>query len=144
MRKAYDPALRVLRLTAAEAAAPSGRFTDVLKRGLPARAFDEVAKYTKLGRARLGAVTRISSRTIERRIARKDRFAVDESERLARVARMYALAESVLGGKDAAERWMASRNRALDGARPVEELVTDLGAREVEDLLGRIRDGIFA
>ncbi len=59
------------------------------------------------------------------------------------VARLYAFAEDVLGSRAAAETWMRTPNRALDGARPVDDQ-TEIAAREVEDLLGRIRHGIFA
>jgi uncharacterized protein (DUF2384 family) len=38
---------------------------------------------------------------------------------------------------------MKAQNRALDGARPLDELDTEIAAREVEDLLGRIRCGVF-
>lgn len=60
------------------------------------------------------------------------------------VARLYAFADDVLGSRNAAETWMRTPNRALDGARPVDELETEIAAREVEDALGRIRHGIFA
>lgn len=66
-----------------------------------------------------------------------------ESDRLARVARLYATAEDVLGAREVAQEWMETPNRALDGARPLDELETDISAREVEDLLGRIRYGVF-
>ncbi|MBC5800220.1 MAG: DUF2384 domain-containing protein [Candidatus Eremiobacteraeota bacterium] len=39
---------------------------------------------------------------------------------------------------------MRAPNWALDGARPVEMLNTEIAAREVEDAPGRIQDGIFA
>ncbi len=39
---------------------------------------------------------------------------------------------------------MRTPNRALDGARPVDQLETEIAAREVEDLLGRIQYGVFA
>ena len=42
-----------------------------------------------------------------------------------------------------AQRWMKAPNRALDGMRPLDELDTEIAAREVEDVLGRIRYGIF-
>jgi uncharacterized protein (DUF2384 family) len=38
---------------------------------------------------------------------------------------------------------MKTPNHALDGARPVDELDSEVAAREVEDLLGRIRQGVF-
>jgi putative toxin-antitoxin system antitoxin component (TIGR02293 family) len=66
-----------------------------------------------------------------------------KSDRLARIARLYALAEGVFGSRAEAQRWMETPNRALDGVRPLDELETDVAPREVEDLLGRVQYGIF-
>ena len=88
----------------------------------------------------LARAANIPLRTVQRREAsHARRFERDESDRLARVARLYAMAEDVLGSRDEAQRWMKSPNRALDGMWPLDELDTEIAAREVEDLLGRIR-----
>jgi putative toxin-antitoxin system antitoxin component (TIGR02293 family) len=68
----------------------------------------------------------------------------DESDRLQRVARIYALAEAVLGSRVTAERWMVTPNWSLDDMRPLDLLDTEVSAREVEDALGRIDEGAFA
>lgn len=47
------------------------------------------------------------------------------------------------GNHDAAILWLTSPVRALNGAQPIEFLQTELGAREVRDLIGRLEDGIF-
>ena len=40
---------------------------------------------------------------------------------------------------------MASQaNRALGGAVPIDQLDTDLGAKEVENILGRIAYGVYS
>jgi putative toxin-antitoxin system antitoxin component (TIGR02293 family) len=121
------------------------RLADLVHRGLPVAAFDAVASHTHLTREALAKACAIPLRTIQRRaVSGARRFERDESDRLMRVARLYAFAEDVLGSRDAAETWMGTPNRALDGARPVDELETEIAAREVEDALGRIRHGIFA
>jgi len=63
---------------------------------------------------------------------------------VARVARIYALAETVLGSRATAERWMITPNWSLDNMRPLDLLDTEVSAREVEDALGRIDEGAFA
>jgi uncharacterized protein (DUF2384 family) len=40
-------------------------------------------------------------------------------------------------------QWLLSKPRALAGATPLELSRTDLGAREVEDLIERIRYGVY-
>jgi putative toxin-antitoxin system antitoxin component (TIGR02293 family) len=54
------------------------------------------------------------------------------------------MAEDILGSRDAASRWMQESNRSLGGETPLDYAETEVGAREVEDLLGRISHGIAA
>jgi putative toxin-antitoxin system antitoxin component (TIGR02293 family) len=84
-----------------------------------------------------------TERTIQRRAAASG-LKRGKSDRLTRVARVYALAETVLGSREAAERWMLSPNWALDGVRPIDQIDSDIPGREIEDALGRIADGGFA
>jgi putative toxin-antitoxin system antitoxin component (TIGR02293 family) len=139
-----DRILSILGLVAKRGkAAP--RLADLVHAGLPVAAFDAVASYTHLNREMLAKVCAVPLRTVQRRAtSAARRFERDESDRLVRVVRLYAFAQDVLGSRDAAEIWMRTPNRTLDGARPVDELQTEIAAREVEDLLGRIRHGIFA
>lgn len=118
---------------------------NIVHRGLPVAAFDAVGSYTGLTREALSGATAISMRTVQRRAAGdKNRLQPDESDRLTRVARLYAFAEDVLGSREAAIAWMRAPNRALDDAIPLSYLDTEIAAREVEDLLGRIRYGVFS
>lgn len=116
----------------------------LIQRGLPASSFSSMAAAYDFSYRRLAQLTQIPSRTIDRRIAEQQRLRVDESDRLARVARIFAIAEELFGSKEAVERWLTTPNVSLDGVKPIDELSTELGAREVEDMIGRIADGIFA
>lgn len=118
-------------------------FADLIRDGFPVSSFAAVSKYTSVPQERLSFV--INPRTLQRRIAKPDpRLDVGESDRLFRVARIYALAERVLGSVDDARVWMNTPNRSLDNARPFDLLATEAEARDVEDTLGRIADGVFA
>jgi putative toxin-antitoxin system antitoxin component (TIGR02293 family) len=48
----------------------------------------------------------------------------------------------VLGTEDKAATWLSRPNRALNGEIPIRLLDTDVGARQVEDILGRIEYGV--
>jgi putative toxin-antitoxin system antitoxin component (TIGR02293 family) len=50
----------------------------------------------------------------------------------------------VLGSTDKAARWLHTENRALGGQTPLALLDTDLGTRQVEEVLGRIEHGVFS
>ena len=50
----------------------------------------------------------------------------------------------VLGGQAQAVRWLRSPNQALGGRIPLELLDTDLGRRQIEEILGRIEQGVYS
>ena len=73
------------------------------------------------------------------------RFTVDESDRLVRLGRLWAAAlELHEGDEAAARRWMTGGKAALGGGTPLELARTEVGAREVEQLIGRLEHGVFS
>jgi putative toxin-antitoxin system antitoxin component (TIGR02293 family) len=54
------------------------------------------------------------------------------------------MAEDVLDSKHDASEWLTTPNRSLGRVSPMEFAVTEIGGREVEDLLGRIAHGVAA
>lgn len=68
----------------------------------------------------------------------------EESDRLARVARVMALAGEVFEDSDKAARWLRKPNRGLGGHVPLQLLVTGEGATLVQQTLLRITHGAFA
>src|SRR5690348_153639 len=84
----------------------------------------------------------ISQRTLERRAGK--RLRPDQSDRLFRIARVIDFAEESIGTRAQALEWLNAPNQSMHGARPIEELDTDAGAKRVETVLGRLREGIVA
>jgi len=82
----------------------------------------------------------LSARSLQRR-RREGRLARYESDRLYGLARIIALAKHYLGDSPKATRWLRRPNRALGGSTPLELVDTELGARTVENVLGRIAYG---
>jgi putative toxin-antitoxin system antitoxin component (TIGR02293 family) len=114
-----------------------------LRAGLPYSAVEAVASGFQIGMADLVAVLHVPPRTLARR-KREKRLHAEESDRLFRLGRIAALAEDVLGSREKATRWLHQPNRALGNAVPLRELDTDLGARQVEDVLVRIAHGVHS
>ena len=113
----------------------------LVRAGLPYAALSAVVAGFGLAAGEAGAILRIPERTLARR--RKERkLSAEESDRLVRLARIAALAEDILGGREKAARWLSGGNRALGGRTPLSELDTDLGAEEVEAVLQRLAHGI--
>lgn len=70
---------------------------------------------------------------------------LEESERTERLARVIATAEYVWeGDKEGAHEFLTSPHPMLDGQRPIDAALTDLGAREVENILASLFYGIAA
>jgi len=44
----------------------------------------------------------------------------------------------------AARQWMRSSQQSFDGATPWDMARTEVGAREVESLIGRLEHGVFS
>jgi putative toxin-antitoxin system antitoxin component (TIGR02293 family) len=117
-------------------------FPDLISEGFPVSSFASVSKHTNVSRERLSFV--MNSAALQRHIANEDtRLDAGESDRLFLVARIYALAEMVLGSAENARSWMNTPNRSLDNANPFDLFSTEAEAHRVEDTLGRIADGAF-
>lgn len=116
---------------------------DRLKRGLPPSAFEQLREQLDLASDSLARLTGMSTRTLARRKKQDEPLAPDTSERLLRIARLYEIATDVLMGESEARRWLKSPNTALGGQCPLDYADTEPGAREVEDLLGRLAHGVF-
>jgi putative toxin-antitoxin system antitoxin component (TIGR02293 family) len=56
---------------------------------------------------------------------------------------LFKKAVLVFSDKNDAREWFKRENRSLNNKTPLEYSDTEIGAREVEDLLGRIEHGVF-
>lgn len=111
--------------------------------GLPYASVEAVMAKFGLDRGEAATVLRVPQRTLARR--KKDRrLRADESDRLLRLARIGAQAVEVLGSEEKAARWLRRPNRALENRVPLELLDSDIGAKQVEDVLGRIEHGVVS
>ena len=86
----------------------------------------------------------IPQRTLTRRLSQHSRLTAAESDRTVRLARVYATAIDRIGDAEKAAQWLRTPNRALGGSIPIDQLDTDLGAKEVENVLGRIAYGVYS
>jgi len=113
---------------------------DAIREGFPPAVVEELMRASGLTLKELAAALDLSPRSLQRR-RRSGRLARYESDRLYRLARIVALANEYLGDHVRALRWLKHPNRALGGFAPVTAIDTELGARQVENVLGRIAYG---
>src|ERR1035437_10391339 len=114
-----------------------------IERGLPLSTLEEFSAYSGIAVKDLLEVV-IPARTLKHRRQRKEPLSLDESDRLARVARVYALAVRVFGNPEKARRWLTKPKVRFDERTPLAMLRTDLGGRQVEEMLIQIDEGMFA
>jgi putative toxin-antitoxin system antitoxin component (TIGR02293 family) len=116
----------------------------LVREGLPAIAIAALAGKLNLANTAVSRKLGIPQRTLTRRMSQRSRLTSAESDRAVRLARVYANAVEMIGDESKAVEWLQTPNRALSGERPLDQLDTDIGARAVEDVLGRIAYGVYS
>lgn len=116
---------------------------DRINEGLPVQAVEAFAR-----RAALEPATKyriIGKATLARRRARREPLSRDEGSRLARLAKIWALAEEVWGEANAARDFLHRPHPMLEDRRPIDvALDNEFGAGLVEAILLRLRFGSAA
>jgi putative toxin-antitoxin system antitoxin component (TIGR02293 family) len=92
---------------------------------------------------RLGALLGMSRATLHRR-KKSGHLDRSESDRLVRYARIFHCVNALFQSPAAAAKWLNSPAFAFNGETPLDYADTEIGAREVEALVGRIEHGVFS
>jgi putative toxin-antitoxin system antitoxin component (TIGR02293 family) len=116
---------------------------EVIRIGLPVQELDVLQTSLDVPMDKLAPKLGMSKATLHRRKAR-GRLGPEESDRVLRYARLLGKAVEVMEGEEPARRWLTSPQVGLGGAVPLDYAETEVGAREVEDLLGRIEYGVYS
>ena len=113
---------------------------DAVETGLPKRSLERVVERAGVqGPARQKLMHRVvPAATWKRRI----RLKLVESEKTERLARVVALAELLWDDEDEAQRFLTEPHPELGSRKPIEVALTELGARQVEDLVMRALYGL--
>ena len=114
-----------------------------IERGLPLSTLEEFSAYSGIAVKDLLEVV-IPARTLKHRRQRGEPLNLDESDRLARVARMYELAVKVYGDQEDGRRWLCGKKHRFDDKSALEMLQSEAGERAVEEFLYQIDEGVFA
>ncbi len=120
-------------------------FVEKVEQGLPLRSLDRLV-FQIAPEDRKFPYRIIYRATLNRRRATKDkRLSTDESEKVARLARVWSHAMKVWGDENEARRFLLEPHMLLDGRVPADMAIkTDEGARLVEDILARLQYGSAA
>lgn len=143
MTAAAVPAARGAALFLPLRATSTAELRDAVRQGLPFSALETLTRQLEISPQQCSAVLGIPPRTVARRKEARQ-LNPQESDRLYRLARAASQAVDVLGSLDKARLWLKTPNRALNCDRPLDLLDTEIGARQVEDVLLRLNYGIFS
>jgi len=117
---------------------------DRVAHGLPVGEFDALRRMLEIGVEEMASKVGISVATLSRRRAKKQPLDRDHSDRIVRYARLYWLAVALFGGDEVTARaWLKRPALSLGGRSPLDFAETEVGAREVEDLIGRLEHGVY-
>jgi putative toxin-antitoxin system antitoxin component (TIGR02293 family) len=127
-----------------KAAADTNQLIRDIEQGLPMGALESLALGLGMAMPELARHLGIPARTLARRKT-AGRLSPDESERLVRVARLLEKTMALFDWDGSeARQWLRQPKQALAGRSPLDYAKTEIGAREVENLLGRIEHGVFS
>ncbi len=115
-----------------------------VNKGLSYRTFERFRRNTSLPFERIMDLIDLPRRTMTRR-KREGRFLPQESDRLLRASRLFGKTlELFEGDRDATAEWLTTAQPGLGGSVPLDLARSEVGAREVERLVGRLEHGVFS
>jgi len=113
---------------------------DAVESGLPKHSLERVVERAGVeGPARLQLMHRVVPAATWKR---RQRLKLVESEKTERLARVIALAELLWDDETEAKRFLATPHPELGRKKPIEAALTELGARQVEDVVMRALYGL--
>jgi putative toxin-antitoxin system antitoxin component (TIGR02293 family) len=115
-----------------------------IEEGFPASTIDRLKEDLGVTDRFISALVGKTPKTIGRMREARARLSPLVSDRLYRIAKVYARAIEVFDEAAAAREWLHSPQIGLKERTPLELLMTEAGARAVEDLLMRIEHSVLS
>jgi putative toxin-antitoxin system antitoxin component (TIGR02293 family) len=114
-----------------------------IQKGLPFSDLKVLQDSIDMPFEQLAAKLAISRSTLQRRKA-AGRLSPTESDKVIRFSRLLRQATDLFGDTEKARAWLKHPQYGLGGAVPLDYAETEIGAREVENLLGRMKYGVYS
>ncbi len=114
-----------------------------IQKGLPFAELEALRKDLDLPLDQLAGKLSISRATLHRR-KNAGRLSPDESDKVMRFSRLLEQATDLFGSLERGRAWLKFPQYGLGGAVPLDYAGTEAGAREVENLLGRIKYSVYS
>ena len=116
---------------------------DAVERGLPKATLRNVARrvFSDAAEQRAMMFRIVPEATYKRRL---ERLSHAESERTERMARVVAMAEDVWQDREQTKRFLTTPHPEIGGRSPLDAALTEVGARQAEEVMTRILYGLPA
>lgn len=122
----------------------SGELIRQVGKGFSFRAIHTLESRSGIPLTQIASILGIPPRTLARRKA-SGRLSAVESEKLLRLSNIVEKAlELFEGDRAGALAWLSSAKKELEEQTPLDYSRTEIGAREIENLIGRLEHGVFS
>ena len=112
--------------------------------GIPKSSVDELANHLGVSRKSMAEdILDLSVKTLERK-APGDKLDKRTSSHALEIAKVMQHAYEVFEDEDKIKRWISKENKALNGMKPLRLFDTLTGLNMVNDILGRIEEGVYS
>lgn len=115
----------------------------LVRRGLPYKSFASLLEIMELEPEFAPMYLGITKRTLQRR-KQQEKLDALESDRVLRLAQVLVKSTEIFKDRPSALEWLRAENVNLSGKKPLDCLDTEIGERQVMDLLGRIEYGVYS
>ena len=114
------------------------------QKGIAKASVDELANYLGISRKAMAEdIFDLSVKTMERK-SPKDKMDRRTSAHALEIAKVVQHAYEVFEDEEKLKHWVNKENKALNGTKPVSLFSTLTGLNMVNDVLGRIEEGIYS
>ena len=112
--------------------------------GISKASLDELAVHLGISRKSMAEdILDLSVKTLERK-SPSDKLDKRTSSHAIEIAKLLQHANEVFGDEEKLRRWINKENRALNWMKPISLFATLTGLNMVNDILGRIEEGVYS
>ncbi len=115
----------------------------VVRKGIPKLSIDSLAQVMHIPMTKMAILLNLSYKTLTRKRG-ADLLDTSVSSHAYELADTISKGLSVFEGEDLLNRWLNKENVALNGAKPYDLLDTPTGIKLVNQVLGRIEEGVYS
>ena len=118
-------------------------FYGAVRKGVPKLSIDFLAQVMNIPMTKMAILLNLSYKTLTRK-NKVDLLDSPVSSHAYEIADTIAKGLGVFEDEERLNRWLNKENRALNGAKPYDLLDTSTGIKLVNQILGRIEEGVYS